>query len=253
MPELFKYAYRILPIDLTQGLTNFELPIDAEKIVYASPTDGPEITIRLQAQSNDAIPLRPQGEIVAPFQRMYISAAPIAKVISLLVGSPKDIQLTGRDVVVSGVVSMKQWEERRMETGQLFTVAIELTPGVGLINPWQVFNPASNTKIVVVESANVQSNVAQLYSVRPYNTLLPSGGGIPVNHLNGLANNTATIRFDSVAAALGVDDILRPRIAVETPVTLPVWYTLAPGKGIIFQPLTANARNTINWCRFYEF
>ena len=234
MPELFKYVYRVLPFNLVAGLTNFEVPVDAEKIVYAAPTDGPEITIRLQLQSNDAIPLRPQGEIVAPFQRLYITAPAVAKTVYLLVGSPKDIQLTGRDISISGLISGRTIYEHAANLGQLYRGFISQTPVAGQISGGQLLNPTGSGKTVVLlkwsisnsNAAALQYRIGRLDAAQTF--------------VRNLSNNQVALP-DSTAQLLnhvsvgGLIVIPRHNIFVPTLSTsneIPDYVVLAPGQGI---------------------
>lgn len=205
MPELYKYSYRVLKLDLTPGLTDFELPIDAEKVVYASPTDGPELSIRLQAKSNDQIPLRPQGEIVAPFQRLYISAAAVAKTVFLLIGSPKDIQLTGRDVSISGFISSQDLWLSNIRTGTAFFANHQQAVGAGTFAKFQLFNPANNTKTLLLMRIKLRSTVAVTYGFFRHNATVGTvSGWVKNNLLLGSAAPSGQHRELADASAPGI-------------------------------------------------
>lgn len=175
MPELYKYSYRVLRLDLTPGLTDYELAIDAEKVVYASPTDGPELSIRLQAKSNDQIPLRPQGEIVAPFQRLYISSGAVAKTVFLLIGSPKDIQLTGRDVAISGSLTAKTFVQENSQLGNLFQGSTYQTTSAVNSNKFQLFNPSNSEKTLMLHSYRIRTSNAGGQNWQLYRHTAPIG------------------------------------------------------------------------------
>jgi|CXWL01.1.fsa_nt_gi hypothetical protein len=195
MPELYKYSYRVLSLDLTPGLTDFELPIDAEKIVYASPTDGPEITIRLQSKSNDGIPLRPQGEIVAPFQRVYITAAAVAKTIKLLIGSPFTIQLTGRDISVSGIITAKTEERYYADLGQMYDCELGGGASAGVVTACAIWNPSTTKKLIVKEIELGYTGLPAQNYFMYYITTIAGYGGYGVSAQNYDVQGASSLAF----------------------------------------------------------
>lgn len=254
MPALFEYAYRVVPLNLTPGLTNFELPIDAEKIVYASPTDGPEITIRLQLQANDAIPLRPQGELVAPFQRLYITAPATPKTIYLLIGSPKDIQLTGRDVAISGTINAKTLEHYAALQGQLYAGSLDIAAVAAQYSIYQILNPSTSGKNALITSVSISNNagVNKRYFMAGDTTArgLVTGSFTPLQ-ISGPASSMEQ-RFTNSGSPFGVltvEDV--NALNGETKeVTAPV--LLIPGKGLNIRTFNVNEPLTVN-LRFFEF
>lgn len=241
MPELYKYSYRVLKLDLTTGLTDFELPIHAEKVVYASPTDGPELSIRLQAKSNDQIPLRPQGEIVAPFQRLYISAAAVAKTVFLLIGSPGDIQLTGRDVAISGVIAQRNSQEYALSIGQLFSIWTERTAIAGVHSQTQILNPTGSGKTVwVLETLITNSNAAPItVYVDRFDTPLTIGGAFGFNHTLGGAAPLVQSRNEATAASWGSVTFAQDVPSFNS-VKFASPFLLAAGRGLRFTPAAVN-------------
>lgn len=203
MPEIFKYSYRVFKFDLAPGLVDHEVAIDAEKIVYVSPTDGPEIQIRLQLQRNDQLPLRPNGEIRAPFQRFYLSSPAVGRTVFLMVGSPGDIQVAGRDVAISGSINtLTAWEDH-CRNGRAWIGDFSGAPSAGQLAKLQLFNPVASGKTVLLfdyrcistiaittgaewrtHNAAIGTNVAA--NIRP----LLLGGAAPSAQLNRLIDAT---------------------------------------------------------------
>lgn len=231
MPNLFEYSYRVIPLNLASGFTDFELVTDAEKIVYASPTDGPEITVKLQLRANDGIPLRPQGELVAPFQRIYITAAAVAKTIYLLLGSPKDIQLTGRDIAISGTINTLSAWENYCRNGQAWIGDFSGAPSAGNRAKLQLFNPTGSGKTVLLFDYRCLSTVAITTDAewRTHNAALGAnqatkkrpflvGGAAPTAQLNllidGTNPGTQFENFESLAANTEWPPVQRKNIIV---------------------------------------
>lgn len=262
MPELFKYSYRVFKLDLTPGLTDFEIALDARKVVYASPTDGPELSVKLQAKSNDGIPLRPQGELVAPFQRLYISSAAIARTVFLLIGSPEDIQLTGRDVSISGSIGTASSEESATKLGQLFVGTHDFFSNPTFMTKLQLFNPVGSGKTLLLYdvllqhwlaasaagAAGASRRIKRFINGTPLTNLwnpggnMSAGGAAPAGQLRYFAG-------DNTFEAGGFADATYP---TATPIRFPVFCLIPPGQGYGIQD-TGNSLNlNVEW-RWKEF
>lgn len=254
MPELYKYSYRVLTLDLTAGLTDFELPIDAEKIVYASPVTGPELSIRLQAKSNDQIPLRPQGEIIAPFQRLYISASATPQTIKLLIGSPADIQLTGRDVTISGFVAVRSMIENAMNTGQLFGGGLYLAPLAANFNKIEIRNPAGSNKTVFILDWRVSVGAPMVvrWGIRTaiFATLYANARNLDHNIFTGGATQIYTDQ--NPANTLNATNLIADTYLIAGIETAPRGVISLPaGSSFIVEGLTLNTGLGVN-CEVWE-
>lgn len=269
MPELAIYSYRIIKLDLTAGLTDFELVTDGRKITYATPSDGPEVQIRLQLKANDQIPLRPQGTINAPFQRLYVSASAIAKNIYLLVSSP-DVSLESRDVNVNNIATVgtitslttlgtitnpviaKPHPLYLAEQSQLFERGVQMpTGGVGIVNSAQVFNPVASGKTVVVLGANYGTFVAATMEIHQHNTALATLVGTFFNTNNGGANSVAELRTVQQATVPGANTLQawQPIVNYQE---LTRFDILGPGEGLVLGGGGGNTALTMNF-RIWEF
>ena len=249
MSELFKYSYRILTLDLTPGLVDFEVPIDGQKIVYAGPVDGPTISIRLQSKSNDQIPLRPQGTIRAPYQRLYISAGAVASSIQLLIASPDDIDLDSRDVNVNTIATVtnigtlgtitnpviaKPYELDRAIASQIFERADTRSSAAGQRLHYQIKNPAASGKTVILLSS-MFVGASDIRSIYQHNTDLATLIGTLYNVNSGGAASVAQLRTESNASILGTNllAIWRANI-LQTPPQMHRVDVLGAGEGIVF-------------------
>jgi hypothetical protein len=231
MPEVFPYSYRVFKFDLAPGLVDIEVAIDAEKIVYVSPTDGPEVQIRLQLQRNDQLPLRPNGEIRAPFQRFYLSSPAVGRTIFLMVGSPGDIQVAGRDVAISGSINtLSAWEDH-CRNGRAWIGDVSVAPSAGQRGKIQLFNPVASGKTVLLFDYRLISTVAITTDAewRTHNAALGTnqttkrrpfliGGPAPSAQVNLLADatnlGTQFENFESLAANTEWPPVLRKNIIV---------------------------------------
>lgn len=92
------YTYRVINLDLTNGLNDEHFPIHAELIYYHWGLSTLEI--KLNAASNDVIKLRPKNKIEAPINRIFISAAPRLETVQLFIANPNTINLGGGEIRV---------------------------------------------------------------------------------------------------------------------------------------------------------
>lgn len=92
------YTYRVINLDLTNGLVDEHFPIHAESIYYHWGTST--LNVKLNAASNDSIKLRPKNKIDAPVSQIFISADARAETVQLFIANPKSIILGGGEVRV---------------------------------------------------------------------------------------------------------------------------------------------------------
>lgn len=236
----FRYSYNVLKFDLSAGLTDLEVPIHAERIDYVSPTDGPELSIRLQRKSNDGLPLRPNGSIEAPFTRIFISAAVAAKTVYLMVGAPSSVRVTGRDVAVSGFISVQDYRNYLANLGQLYERTLTNSSGAGVTAGLQLINPAASGKTLEVLSVGYSGDVAGTlvqFGKANTNYLNATGGG--TNMKIGLADSTTIFRWSAVAV---LDAITRQaNVLANTHIEIPMSVVLTPGNGCALTAFNAGA------------
>lgn len=252
-----KYAYRVQGINVAAGLTNFEVQIQGEKITYASPTDGPEITIRLQSPSHDEIPLRPQGEIVAPFTRIYVSSPASPVTIRLMISGPRDIQLTGRDANIGSVASIatigelqtiinpvvfKDFFLDRAQNAAVYEAMANVSSGASTYAHLQVWNPVGSGKTVVVQGVMHQfaSGAPNYFHFRQYNTALTTLIGTFSNLRSGEPSSSAELRSQSPTSSLGTTIWMQPNGTDSGPIFTPRYDVLSPGKGLVLAASVVN-------------
>ena len=254
MPELYKYAYRIISLDLTPGLTNFEIPIHAERITYAKPTNGPELFVRLQSEGNDPIPFRPLAEIKAEFQRLYITAPATPLTIQLFISSPSDVQFTGRDVNIFGdvkAVSVATYETYAAGLGQLFSRGIERSTVAGVTQYVQLKNPAASPVIVEPLALDVRADQDTLFLLAKW-----TGDITPVNSLRGLnhahesPDSHAFYRQGDAAPGANMAAGFQLRTIKNTPIVerIPLFMRLDAGESVLIQ--ASNAGVTVFFANF---
>ena len=252
MRSEFEYSYRVHKFDLTLGLTDFEVPIHAERIDYVSPTNGPELSIRLQRKSNDALPLRPNGSIEAPFTRIYISAPATATTVFLMIGAPSAVRVTGRDVSISGSINAKDLRERSIENAQYFR---KWRSGSGAtLHGQQVFNPSGSTKTVYVLGAWVSCfGVLNGLMFGVFNTALATPTANLKNQVSGAADSTAQTREETYAAskldtgAVGPQALVVRPSAVNVSVYVPLFAKLVANQGYMVEGMVNTQGVDVSW------
>ena len=244
MPDVLPYSYRVLKFDLTAGLTDLEIPIHAERIDYVSPTDGPELQIRLQLKGNDQLPLRPNGSIEAPFTRFYLSASATAKTVFLMVGAPAGVRVTGRDVAISGLISGRSLLEHAANLGQLYERGQRYNPDAANFTHLQVWNPPSSGKNVWLLKYISTTDAAALVlmNLNEYNTQLTGLTGNFFNATLGGPASTAELRFQANGIQFGGTAVHHaffiPANGGEKQVLCAV--PIGPGKGVVLVPNAIN-------------
>jgi len=279
MPDLFPYRYRQLTIDLTSTLTDFEYPVQGERIYYEGPSDGPELTIRLQARNNDGIRLRPQGEIIGPFTRLYISGASSVLVPRLIVSSPKEIAVLGRDVNVGNIntlqtivnpvtvssitnpvtvasitaaVAAKDFRLDRAQAGALYQRGGFKAASVGNYSYHQIFNPAASGKTVVVLGVEVGCTSGTECQLMQYNTELGTDVGTLYNLLSGGSASSAHYRNTHDGSTIGTNGLNYFYLAANDVKFFDRFDVLGEGEGLLFAPGSSNIR-TLFSALIWEF
>ena len=245
MRNEFEYSYRVLQFNLSAGLSDFEVPIHAERVDYVSPTDGPELQIRLQTKSNDQLPLRPNGSIEAPFTRLYISASAVAKTVFLMVGAPAGVKVTGRDVAISGTINASIVSDAPLyQLGQ--NNLYEASPLVSTVTNTatiQLKNPVGSGKIVtilksfIICSAAVQFNWGRLDANAA--TLIRN----VKNHNVGLSAGVSEVRTQTPSVGL-TDQWGDGLLGANLSVPLVEAVRLDPGEGFAINTTTSASYNT---------
>ena len=271
MPELFNYSYKVFPFNQAGTLTDFEIPLDGQKIIYMSPSDGPQLMVRLQSKSNDQIALRPQGIIVAPFNRVYISGTITTAFPSLIIASPSDVSIESRDVNVNSIASIstlntivnpvinKDFVLDRAQNSVIFERAATLAASAANLSIFQVYNPAGSGRTVVLLGLRYQSDSGGAFgnrvSVRQHNTALGTLVGTFYNVNSGGAASVAELRSAQPAAMVGANilDEWIPAVGLDNEHPLrPRVDVLGEGEGIVVAMLSTNYQ-AASTMRIWEF
>lgn len=95
-----KRKYRVMEIVLAGAVTDQEYEIEGERIYY--PEGSIDLSIKLDSNSEDAIPLRPKQAITCPFKKFYLSSS-VAGSVTLFVSKPWWVNVAGYEVDVDVV------------------------------------------------------------------------------------------------------------------------------------------------------
>ena len=98
--DLKWFNYRILDIDLTNGLNEAEYDINGESVYYDSGVST--IKIRVNDITRDPIPLNQKQRLTFPhFRKLFITATAAAETITLFISIPSEVKKEGQEVVIS--------------------------------------------------------------------------------------------------------------------------------------------------------
>lgn len=244
MLDQIPYSYRVVKLNISAGLTDLEYEIQGERVTYLSPVDGPVIEIRLGLMNADKIPLRPQGEILAPFTRLFVTAPISGVTVYLLISSPASISVTGRDQIVSS----DRWFND-LRNGRCFGGYGTAGPTVGEYTHVQLYNPANSGVNLLVRACRFQpmgsSSNARLAQ---YDTPLTTVNTTVKNLLGSGAAPHAEIRGATNVAELGNAFFVMAAPTTSPSEFLDTWtYEIAPGSGLVVRATAVNIGISVNF------
>lgn len=154
----------------------------------------------------------------------------------LLIGSPQDIQLTGRDVSISGSISSKTFQQSNSQLGGLFLGStFQTSTGVNS-NKFQLFNPINSGKTVMLHSYRIRSSAAQNWQLFRHNAAIGTlTTWVKSNLLLNSGNGVAQLRELVDASIHGT--VMTPAV-IFTPASTDLFsrpdlqITLTPGNGV---------------------
>lgn len=153
------YTYKLLPIDITNGLNDKMFQFNGESVYYFS--GDTEIEVRLEKMDNDAIPLSLAQRITAPYTRLYVTAPAVAETIHLLLATPKEIRFEGEEITIANIVDVDV-----QSPVEISEAVIEQATG------WNIYN---DTCVVAdTEYTRVVANMKKF-------TVKPRGGQLKIN------------------------------------------------------------------------
>lgn len=257
IPQSDTYSYRLLTLNQAGTLVNFAFPIDGQKLIYVNPTDGPEITVRLNHQSNDPIPLRPQGVIVAPFTRLYISGVIGTSFPQLVIASPASFSVEPRDVNVNSIATISQLNTilnpviakdftlERTGAGFGFSHSVDLAASAGSFGLVQLWNPVGSGKTLLVHQGIFYSDALLNYLISANIAALPTLVGAGINRNLGGSAGVGELRTQLAAALPGfVSTPLQFVLSNTFPsLIVPLTISVPPGNGLVVYNNTVNHRN----------
>ena len=244
----FPYSYRTLTVNAGTYVKR-EVQISGEKIIYASPTNGQEIGIRLESSDQDAIPLRPNGEIVAPYSKFFLDGT-VVNAITLLVAAPATIQLTGRDVAISGNVNaalIQDFQKVLLDTNVLFSIGTNFVL-TALSAGAQLKNPVGSGKILTLLTASIYSSVATSWFIGRVDTDLTTllagvnrdlGGSAPVGQYRHQTSIGVPNPLTEISGLVAGDSK-----------QVPLYHDINPGVGVqigLSNAITGNLFIALTW------
>lgn len=99
MKDVKNYAYNIITLDITAGLTEYELNLYGERLFYK--TGSANIQIRFNDRFADLATFKPFDVWAIPFDKIFITAPATAETITIIVANDIDIQVDANLVQIS--------------------------------------------------------------------------------------------------------------------------------------------------------
>lgn len=96
------YSYKVIPIDLTNGLNEKEINANGEMVYYLE--GNATLNVRINEPNHDQIPLRQSQRLIFPVTKLFISAGASAETIKLIVFHPKDAMFRGEEMIIASAV-----------------------------------------------------------------------------------------------------------------------------------------------------
>lgn len=257
-----RYHYNVFNLNISNGLIDKELEVQGDKFIYSTGTN--QIQVKLDDISNDAIPLNPKDQIVAPFKKIYISAGAYAETIKCITLGPAEIEvrsnLFNADkinelVLVDSVTNVNNVDSvtnvsnvdsiteitndipnyKDSINGNAFCRTVIMVPTAGNYGIIQIFNPATSPKTSIITSLNSGGRAID-FNIDFYNTPIDTVAIDIANKNNGLPPaNTVAYKLDSTVNILGSQLINTSNSAYSDNVIQDKPLVLPPGTGIIIR------------------
>lgn len=260
-----KYAYRILNLDFSSAKVNEPVEIEGQVITYL--TGSPDITIRLNSRSNDAITISTKDRLKLPdnmsFKKFYITGSSGGGIIQLLVGSP-DLMVDAGQVYIAGSVdSNNEAALIASLNGNHYTAGFyqDSSPteyaSVGLWNPvgsglnlfiYKIFygwGSAASTCHSMLTFINAITALTE-DSANAYSSNIKAGGGVPTGVL--VYGKITAVEFAAIQyGADQLESFFRMARAVNdnTWVDIVPSYCIPPGYGLLMRGLNPTASHNV--------
>ena len=182
------YQYKVVTLDLTNGLVDEELEFNGERIFYE---DGSAtLSFKIGTPFNDSIPLKPKGTFIAPFTKLYFNAPPASATVTLFLTNPAEIVLQSLEVNIDTLANLE-----RTGTGGADKVSMTATSATILASD------ANRKRVVLLNTGvnNVYVNLGTPATVNDF-TLGP-GERLTIERYTGIITGicdtglTSTIRL----------------------------------------------------------
>lgn len=142
-PADWKYNYDVFSLTFGGATSDLEIEIQGERLRLLTGTV--DITVKLNYQSERAIPLTKKQDLVGPFTRLYISTAG-AGTVTVMVSMPYTLHMTGTQVDVDEVNNLKRDDSPLYRTDLLkaFLGGLQKAAVAGQYAYSEFWNPAAS-------------------------------------------------------------------------------------------------------------
>lgn len=105
------FSYKVLKFNVDTAFSQKEFQHDGALLTYHYPPNGPELSVQIENQDNDAIVIRPKSVIEMPFTRGYLTLANSdivagVSLVHLIATKPNNIVIQSNDVLIDTISSI---------------------------------------------------------------------------------------------------------------------------------------------------
>lgn len=239
-----KYNYNVVTMVFTGSEVDKELLYSGELVYYH--TGSITLSVKLNSQSEDAIPISVKEQITAPFKALYLTPN-AAGSVTLFLANPSEIKIDSRQVAVDTINNLLRDDSSKYysEQQKAFTGGYSWQPAASNYGLIELFNPSGSGKKAVVSSLRpasvyqtnwifaliVTSQLTSPTSVSKQNKY--GGGTASVMNLQRkddttLPTTTGFFWSDSwyATGAAFVFNTIHPQVIQRDPIILPEGYGL---------------------------
>jgi hypothetical protein len=143
-------AYNRIPIDVSAGLTDFELICDGRQFEYIS--GNVLLYVKIDSRSATAIPLNPKEGFKFPYRSLFISCAASDQTVNLMMLKVDGFEFTRPEVNIG---QDKSGYYDALVNANVYGAWLSQTPVTGKYSALQLWNPVSSGKLLVIDSLTV--------------------------------------------------------------------------------------------------
>ncbi len=246
-----KPAYNVFPLDVSAGLSDYELIIDAKQFQYLE--GNCKIWVKIDSTNATQIPLMPKDGFKFPFKRLYITCEKSDQTIRLMATKADDFQLTRPDMNISQDKSLYY---DQVVNKNIFGSASNPGATTSQYSGSMIKNETTD-KLIIIEKlfcrSGSSSNLVCGFTTEEFDTLVSTLEGVNYYGDSGSSNpSNATVQYGADASLMSpvasrIRDIYWDT-GKQAYNALPKAVVLIPGSQFVVQCSTVSISYQVNWC-----